>query len=75
VPARSQMVYPDGGEAWCSSTSLSMAMAYWADKTGEKKLDQSVPNVARSTYDHVYEGTGTGRSTRPSSPLLVSRLR
>jgi Peptidase_C39 like family len=56
VPARLQMVYPDGGEAWCSPTSLSMVMAYWADKTGEKKLDQPVPKVARDTYDHVYEG-------------------
>jgi hypothetical protein len=70
VPARSQMVYPDGGEAWCSSTSLSMVMAYWADKTGEKKLDQSVPKVARGTYDHVYEGNGNW----PFNTAFVSSL-
>src|SRR5215213_3579256 len=32
VPARSQMIYPNGGEVWCSPTSLSMVMAYWANK-------------------------------------------
>jgi hypothetical protein len=58
VPTRSQMVYPDGGEAWCSPTSLSMVMSYWAGKTGEKKLHQSAPTVAWGTYDHVYEGNG-----------------
>ncbi|CAA9441237.1 MAG: hypothetical protein AVDCRST_MAG28-279 [uncultured Rubrobacteraceae bacterium] len=58
VPVRSQMVYPDGGEAWCSPVSLSMVMAYWAGKTGEGKLDQPVPTVVRGTYDAVYEGTG-----------------
>lgn len=58
VPVRSQMVYPDGGEAWCSPVSLSMVMAYWAGKTGEGKLDQPVPTVVQGTYDAVYEGTG-----------------
>lgn len=58
VPPRSQMVYPDGGEVWCSPTSLSMVMAYWAKKTGREALDQPVPRVARGTYDHVYGGTG-----------------
>ncbi len=27
VPMRSQMIYPDGGEVWCSPTSTSMVMA------------------------------------------------
>jgi hypothetical protein len=58
VPARSQMVYPDGGEVWCSPTSLSMVMAYWAAQTDTGKLDQPVPTVARGTYDYVYEGNG-----------------
>lgn len=58
VPARSQMVYPDGGEAWCSPASLSMSMAYWAAESGREKLDQPVPTVARGTYDYVYEGNG-----------------
>jgi Peptidase_C39 like family len=58
VPARSQMVYPDGGEIWCSPTSLAMVMAYWAGETGDPYLDQPVPTVAAGTYDHVYGGWG-----------------
>ncbi len=58
VPARSQMVYPDGGEIWCSPTSLSMVMAYWARQTGLPELDQPVPEVAAGTYDYVYQGWG-----------------
>ena len=58
VPARSQMVYPEGGEVWCSPTSLSMVMAYWASENGDPSLDQSVPVVAAGTYDYVYQGWG-----------------
>jgi Peptidase_C39 like family len=58
VPARSQMIYPDGGEVWCSPTSLSMVMAYWANKKGKRSLNQKVPTVARGTYDYVYRGNG-----------------
>ncbi len=29
IPECSQMVYPDGGEVWCSPTSTSMVLAYW----------------------------------------------
>jgi len=58
VPARSQMVYSDGGEAWCSPVSLSMVMAYWADRTGKKDLDQPVTAVVRGTYDYTYGGNG-----------------
>ncbi len=58
VPARSQMIYANGGEVWCSPTSLSMVMAYWSNKTGRKNLNQSVPTVARGTYDSAYRGWG-----------------
>jgi hypothetical protein len=58
VPARSQMIYPNGGEVWCSPTSLSMVMAYWANKTGRRSLNQEVPTVARGTYDYAYRGNG-----------------
>jgi hypothetical protein len=58
VPARSEMVYPDGGEWWCSPTSLSMVMAYWAGQIGVPGLDQSVPMVAAGTYDYTYRGWG-----------------
>jgi hypothetical protein len=58
VPERSQMIYPDGGQVWCSPTSTSMAMAYWARKLGEPALDRPVPEVAAGTYDPVYRGYG-----------------
>ena len=58
VPVRSQLVYEEGGEAWCSPASLSMVMAYWAGKTSDASLDRSVPTVVQGTYDHVYGGNG-----------------
>ena len=58
VPQRSQMIYPNGGEVWCSPTSLSMVMAYWSSKTGNRNLNRSVPTVAAGTYDHAYGGNG-----------------
>lgn len=51
VAPRSQMLYSNGGEAWCSPTSLSMLLAYQG-KTF------TVPEVARSVYDKTYQGTG-----------------
>jgi hypothetical protein len=71
VPTMSQMIYPNGGEVWCSPTSLSMVMAYWAHKTGRRNLDQKVPKVARGTYDYVYRGNGNWPFTRPTPPRTV----
>jgi len=48
-------------EARCGAARLPFSMvvmAYWAGETGEGKLDQPVPAVARRTYDATYEGTG-----------------
>ncbi|MGE3908024.1 MAG: peptidase C39 family protein [Chloroflexota bacterium] len=58
VPERSQMVYPNGGPVWCSPTSTSMVMAYWADRLGEPALNRTVPEVAAAVYDGVYRGNG-----------------
>lgn len=58
VPERSQMDYLPDGSGWCSPTSTSMIMAYWANITGNQTLDQTVPNAAAGCYDYVYEGTG-----------------
>jgi hypothetical protein len=57
VPQRSQMVF-DEGESWCSPTSTSMLMKYWADQTGRSALDVTVPEAADGTWDAVYEGNG-----------------
>jgi hypothetical protein len=58
VPTRSQMVFPDGGEVWCSPTSTSMVMAYWARVTGHTEWDQPVPHVVSKVWDYVYDGAG-----------------
>ncbi|WP_424950377.1 peptidase C39 family protein [Deinococcus sp.] len=51
VPPRSQMIYPGGGEVWCSPTSTSMILAYWG-------VQVTVPQAAQATYDKAYDGTG-----------------
>lgn len=58
VPGRSQMIYPDGGEVWCSPTSTSMLLAYWADVLQEPALRQTVPATAALTFDWIYGGNG-----------------
>ncbi|HEX2911600.1 MAG TPA: C39 family peptidase [Chloroflexia bacterium] len=58
VPERSQMIYPDGGEVWCSPTSTSMVLAYWASKANRPELNQTVPSAAAHTLDWIYQGNG-----------------
>jgi hypothetical protein len=64
VPERTQRVdeSPDavggGGDAWCSPTSVSMVMAYWAATLHHPRWDVGVAEAARDTYDTVYEGCG-----------------
>jgi len=56
VPKCSQMVYPDGGEVWCSPTSTSMVLAYLDGYTGpcEPRVRAAVDGV----YDWIYNGHG-----------------
>ncbi|MEN9201633.1 MAG: peptidase C39 family protein [Thermostichus sp. DG_1_6_bins_120] len=56
VPQCSQMVYPDGGEVWCSPTSLAMVMAYWRRETGP--CEPLVRSAVAGVYDRVYQGYG-----------------
>ncbi|MCW2784410.1 MAG: Peptidase like family protein, partial [Marmoricola sp.] len=73
VPHYSQMThrgenvaYGGGGEAWCSPTSLAMVLGYYGRLPARSSYrwvaasypDRWVNAVARSTYDHAYEGTG-----------------
>ena len=55
VPACTQS-YPDGGEGWCSPTSTSMIVGYWAHDNGpcEPRVRAAVDGV----YDWVYKGHG-----------------
>jgi hypothetical protein len=64
VPERTQRsaTSPDGlgggGDSWCSPTSVSMVMAYWARSTGHPQWDVDVAAVADGVYDPVYDGCG-----------------
>jgi hypothetical protein len=58
VPMRSQMVFPDGGTVWCSPTSTSMVLAYWAGVTGNAALNLPVPTVVNGVWDYRYNGGG-----------------
>jgi hypothetical protein len=56
VPKYSQMVYPDGGEVWCSPTSTSMVLAYLDNDPGA--CDPRVRAAVAGVYDWIYDGHG-----------------
>lgn len=56
VPECSQMVYPDGGEVWCSPTSTSMVLAYLDQYTGP--CEPRVRAAVEGVYDWIYDGHG-----------------
>ena len=60
IPACSQMAYPDGGEIWCSPTSVSMVLRYWAQEAGQDVGDCEtwVRAAVDGVYDYVYDGHG-----------------
>jgi hypothetical protein len=58
VPKRSQMIYPNGGEVWCSPTSTSMLLAYWSSTLSKSDLLEPVPTAADHCFDWLYNGTG-----------------
>jgi hypothetical protein len=53
------MVYPDGGEVWCSPTSTSMVLGYW-NQNGEGALscEDRVRAAVDGVYDWIYDGHG-----------------
>ena len=56
VPTYSQMVYPDGGNSWCSPTSVSMVLAYW-DRSAEP-AETRVRSAVAGVYDPSWGGCG-----------------
>ena len=50
--------YGGGGDSWCSPTSVSMVMAYWAAVKEHPEWDVSVADAAAGTYDPAYQGCG-----------------
>jgi len=59
VPECSQMVYPDGGTVWCSPTSTSMVLAYWANATGpcEPRVRAAVDGHGNWPFNTAYAAT------------------
>ncbi len=62
VPKCSQMVYPDGGEVWCSPTSTSMVLGYWYSQgygldTGAD-CSTRVHAAVDGVFDWIYNGHG-----------------
>ncbi|MGE5221037.1 MAG: C39 family peptidase, partial [Omnitrophica WOR_2 bacterium] len=56
VPECSQMVYPDGGNVWCSPTSTSMVMGFWDYMPGD--CEPRVRATVAGVYDWIYDGHG-----------------
>lgn len=96
LPRYSQMIhsghYPQwgsGGQAWCSPTSTSMVLGYYAALPRPEAYawvpdghpQPWVDHAARSTYDRSYDGTGNWPfNTAYAAPLVggpsfVTRLR
>jgi hypothetical protein len=56
VPECSQMVYPDGGNVWCSPTSTSMVLGFWGIDAGP--CEPRVRSALAGVYDWLYDGHG-----------------
>lgn len=81
LPACSQMVYPDGGEIWCSPTSVGMVLGYWRGQRGAEvgSCASRVLAAVNGVYDFVYEGHGnwpfnTAYAAREGLDAYVTRL-
>jgi hypothetical protein len=57
VPQRTQMAYTNGS-VLCSPTTVSMIMAYWAQRLKRPDLDHDVPDIVNAIYDAKWKGTG-----------------
>ena len=57
VPQISQHAYVSG-KAWCSPTSLSMVLGYWAERLHAPEIKRDVAEVAQGVFDPVWGGTG-----------------
>ncbi len=95
VPRYSQMIhrgeyprYDNGGEAWCSPTTMAMLLAKWHAGPSERAyrwVDDSyrqpwVDHAARNTYDYTYSGAGnwpfsTAYAGKQGLDAFTTRLR
>lgn len=84
VPAYSQMVhtghYPqwgNGGEAWCSPTSIAMVLAHYGIFPTPRGItpahpDAVVDHTAKMVFDHGYDGTGNWAFNTAYAATLVA---
>lgn len=56
VPECSQMVYPDGGNVWCSPTSVSMVLGYLENSS--ESCEIRVRDAVAGVFDWIYNGHG-----------------
>jgi hypothetical protein len=56
APECSQMAYPDGGEVWCSPTSVSMVLGFYGYMPGG--CADRVHAAVEGVYDWIYDGHG-----------------
>lgn len=57
VPLLCQLDY-QGGEVWCSPTSVTMILQHWSRVLGRPDLDVRVPDVVTELFDPNWPGTG-----------------
>ncbi len=80
VPVRSQADYPEGVTKWCSPTSTSMLLGYWAGELHRPELDADVRATAAGVFDQGWHGTGNWpfnmafAGARPGIRACVARL-
>ena len=58
VPERTQLDFQEGEQSWCSPTSTSMVLAWWAGQLPRPELERAVPEVAHEVRDPNWPGTG-----------------
>ena len=58
VPRLSQGDYKGGEKTWCSPTSLTMILSYWAEQEHRSDWQFRVPKVAAAVFDPAWPGTG-----------------
>jgi Peptidase_C39 like family len=58
VPVRSQADYPEGVTKWCSPTSTTMLLAYWARELRRPELEFDVRATVAGVFDPGWDGTG-----------------
>jgi CubicO group peptidase (beta-lactamase class C family) len=56
VPAFSQMVYPDGGNTWCSPTCVAMVLSYW--EGAKEEAETCVRRAVADVFDPTWGGCG-----------------